>query len=60
MANKKIQEAKRKEVWASTKSAVRAYAHNPCEATMRGVETAIEEVKRQSLEAPRERKSLAP
>ena len=37
--------AKRKEAWAATKTAVHAYAKNPCRATEIDVEAAFDKVK---------------
>ena len=45
MARDKLKDAKRKEAWAATKTAVHAYAKNPCRATEIDVEAAIEKVK---------------
>jgi hypothetical protein len=41
----KLKAAKKKEAWAATKSAVGAYAKNPCRATEIEVEAALDMVK---------------
>lgn len=38
-------EAKRQEIWTETKAAVHDYARNPCRATERKVETAIDHIR---------------
>ncbi len=45
MARDKLKDAKKKEAWAATKSAVHAYAKNPCRATEIDVEAALDKVK---------------
>ena len=45
MSRDKLKDAKRKEAWAATKTAVHAYAKNPCRATEIDVEDALEKVK---------------
>ena len=45
MARDKLKAAKRKEAWAATKTAVHAYAKNPCRATEIDVEAALDKVK---------------
>ena len=45
MARDKLTDAKRKEAWAATKTAVHAYAKNPCRATEIDVEAALDKVK---------------
>ena len=45
MARDKLKDAKRKEAWAATKTAVHAYAKNPCRATEIDVEAALDKVK---------------
>ena len=45
MARDKLKDAKRKEAWAATKTAVHAYAKNPCRATEIDVEEALDKVK---------------
>ena len=45
MARDKLKDAKRKEAWAATKTAVHAYAKNPCRATEIDVEAAFDKVK---------------
>jgi hypothetical protein len=43
---KKLREAERKEAWSATKTAVGAYAKNPCRATEVKVAAALGKVKR--------------
>jgi len=45
VARDKLKDAKRKEAWAATKTAVHAYAKNPCRATEIDVEAAFDKVK---------------
>ena len=45
MTDSETQTTKRKKAWTHTKAAVGAYARNPCEATRRGVEAAISEIR---------------
>ena len=45
MERNKLKAAKKKEAWAATRSAVSAYAKNPCRATEIEVEAALGKVK---------------
>ena len=38
----------RKRAWAAARSAIRAYARNPCATTERGVEVAVEGIRQES------------
>ncbi|MDH3474143.1 MAG: hypothetical protein OEM59_10670 [Rhodospirillales bacterium] len=60
MSRSKLEDAKRKKVWDSTKEAVRHYARNPCRATEIEVKSALGEVRRLPLPCqPRPKRAQA-